>query len=141
MARTNYDDYAFLAWKKNSSYGYTVTTQLYGRWLLQGREPVWCKTEHGGGGVPGTDGSALHFWGQRGVAKGPHSLQGSPSRCDWGPACLQKDPSLWPPSWRHGTIPLVHSRGAHPGVAGWGCQGGLGFKGKGRLRPQSSCLP
>ncbi|XP_070811680.1 protein AMBP [Pituophis catenifer annectens] len=31
VARTNYDDYAFLAWKKNSSYGYTVTTQLYGR--------------------------------------------------------------------------------------------------------------
>ncbi|XP_026547795.1 protein AMBP-like isoform X1 [Notechis scutatus] len=31
VARTNYDDYAFLAWKKNSSYGYTITTQLYGR--------------------------------------------------------------------------------------------------------------
>ncbi|KAG8141901.1 hypothetical protein E2320_006563 [Naja naja] len=31
VARTNYDDYTFLAWKKNSSYGYTVTTQLYGR--------------------------------------------------------------------------------------------------------------
>uniref|UniRef100_A0A8C5REY0 Protein AMBP n=1 Tax=Laticauda laticaudata TaxID=8630 RepID=A0A8C5REY0_LATLA len=31
VARTNYDDYTFLAWKKNSSYGYTTTTQLYGR--------------------------------------------------------------------------------------------------------------
>uniref|UniRef100_A0A8C5RD89 Protein AMBP n=1 Tax=Laticauda laticaudata TaxID=8630 RepID=A0A8C5RD89_LATLA len=40
VARTNYDDYTFLAWKKNSSYGYTTTTQLYGKWLLQGREPV-----------------------------------------------------------------------------------------------------
>ncbi|ETE60631.1 Protein AMBP, partial [Ophiophagus hannah] len=44
VARTNYDDYTFLAWKKNSSYGYTITTQLYGRWLLQGWEPVRCKT-------------------------------------------------------------------------------------------------
>lgn len=31
VARTNYDEYAFLAWKKNSSYGYSVTAQLFGR--------------------------------------------------------------------------------------------------------------
>ncbi|XP_063172581.1 protein AMBP [Candoia aspera] len=31
VARTNYDEYAFVAWEKNSSYGYTITAQLYGR--------------------------------------------------------------------------------------------------------------
>lgn len=37
VARTNYDEYAFVAWKKNSSsYGYSVTAQLYGTWLLRG---------------------------------------------------------------------------------------------------------
>uniref|UniRef100_A0A670YJX5 Lipocalin/cytosolic fatty-acid binding domain-containing protein n=1 Tax=Pseudonaja textilis TaxID=8673 RepID=A0A670YJX5_PSETE len=88
VARTNYDDYTFLAWKKNSSYGYVITTQLYGRWLLQGREPVLCQTGEGGCSL------ALHFWGQRRVVDDPHSLQGSPSGSDLGPACLQKDPPL-----------------------------------------------
>ncbi|XP_070614528.1 protein AMBP [Erythrolamprus reginae] len=31
VARTNYEDYAFLAWRKDSSHGSTLTAQLYGR--------------------------------------------------------------------------------------------------------------
>ncbi|KAM6431111.1 protein AMBP [Liasis olivaceus] len=31
VTRTNYDEYAFLTWKKNSNNRHTITTQLYGR--------------------------------------------------------------------------------------------------------------
>lgn len=151
VARTNYDEYAFLTWKKNSSYGYTVTTQLYGRRLLQGWKPArspGCKTEHGWG-APGTDGLALHFWGQRGIAEGcrhPHAApeaaptaSGAALRIRLGCRLPPERPASLAPSWRHAASPWSPHR-SPPGSGMLGAPRWAGAKGKGRLRPQSSCL-
>lgn len=145
VARTNYDEYAFLAWKKNSSYGYTVTTQLYGRRLLQGWKPArspGCKTEHGWG-VPGTDGLALHFRGQRGIAEGcrhPHAApEAAPTASGAALRIRLEDPPLWPPAGDMQRPPGPLHR-SPPGSGKLGAPRGAGAKGKGRLRPQPSCL-
>lgn len=122
MARTNYDEYAFLAWKKNSSYGYTVTTQLYGRWLIQGWKPAQspgCKTEYGWG-VPGTDGLGLHFCGQRGVAEGCRQPRAAPAlRIRLASRLPPERPASVAPSWRHAASPWSPPTGPHLGVASW----------------------